>query len=201
MAFKHPTAWVAPTTAATDIGDLIDWARGTDNLGNESGPGGTTTIRPTVHGDVLHSRPVALNYGGSPPRVVVFYGSNDGMLRAVEGKQTGTGAGNELWAFVAPETLGKLNRLRDEAPKLIIPSNPAGSATNKDYFLDGPIGAYQEGATAIIYVAARRGGNFIYAIDVSNPDAAQVQVQALPEHNGPERPGSNLVDAQSDQGA
>jgi len=53
---------------------------------------------------------------------------------------------------------------------LILPSVSGGSPTNKDYFLDGPIGAYQEGSTAIIYVAARRGGNFIYAIDVSDPN-------------------------------
>ena len=132
MAFNYPAAWTATSSASTDIGNLITWARGTDNLGNESGPGGTTTIRPSVHGDVLHSRPVALNYGGSPPRVVVYYGSNDGLLRAVEGKQTGTGAGNELWAFVAPEILRKLNRLRQQSPTLVLPSNPAGSTNNKE---------------------------------------------------------------------
>ena len=53
--------------------------------------------------------------------------------------------------------------------------------------------------TAIIYVAARRGGNFIYAIDVSDPDNPRVQVQALPEHAGHERPGPDLVDAEGDQ--
>ena len=158
--------------------------RGTDNLGNESGPGGTTTVRPTIHGDVLHSRPVALNYGGSPPRVVVFYGSNDGMLRAIEGRQTGSAAGNEIWAFVAPEHLKKLYRLRDESPKLNLPSVAAGSANNKDYFLDGPIGAYQEGTTAIIYVAARRGGNFIYAIDVSDPDNPKFKFKLSPSTSG-----------------
>ena len=82
-----------------------------------------------------------------------------------------------------------------------MPSNPAGSTTNKEYFLDGPIGAYQEGTTAIIYVAARRGGNFIYAIDVSNPDDPRFKFKLSAEHDGPERPGSDLVDAQSDQGA
>ncbi len=184
LAFNYPAAWTATSSASTDIGDLITWARGTDNLGNESGPGGTTTIRPSVHGDVLHSRPVALNYGGSPPRVVVYYGSNDGLLRAIEGKQTGTGAGNELWSFVAPEVLRKMNRLRQQSPTLVLPSNPAGSNNNKDYGLDGPIGAYQEGSTAIIYVAARRGGNFIYAIDVSNPDAPRFKFELSPSTSG-----------------
>ncbi|HET9833773.1 MAG TPA: hypothetical protein VFP91_18755, partial [Vicinamibacterales bacterium] len=169
-AFNYPAAWSSPSSAATDIPNLIAWVRGTDNLGNEGGPGGTTTVRPTIHGDVVHSRPVALNYGGSPPQVVVYYGSNDGLLRAVDGRQTVSGAGDEKWAFVPPDLLSKLNRLRDESPKLALPSAAGASPSNKDYFLDGPIGAYQEGSTAIIYVAARRGGKFIYAIDVSDPD-------------------------------
>jgi type IV pilus assembly protein PilY1 len=183
-AFGYPSAWTSTTTAATDLGNLVAWTRGTDNLGNEGGPGGSTTVRPSIHGDVLHSRPVALNYGGSPARVVVFYGANDGMLRAIEGKQSGTGAGNEMWAFVAPDLFGKLNRLRDETPKLVLPSNAAGSIYNKSYFMDGPIGAYQEGSTAIIYVAARRGGNFIYAIDVSNPDAPKFKFRLSPSSPG-----------------
>src|SRR5205085_8154900 len=118
-------------------------------------------------GDVLHSRPVALNFAG---RVVAFYGSNEGMLRAVEGKQTGTGAGEELWAFFAPEFLKQQNRLRTQSPPVVLPSDTTDTSTNKSYALDGAIGAYQEGSTAVIYVAARRGGNFIYAIDVSHPD-------------------------------
>jgi type IV pilus assembly protein PilY1 len=166
LAFNYPAAWQTATSATADITNLIDWTRGTDNLNNELGPGGGTTVRPTIHGDVLHSVPVALNYAG---RVVVFYGSNDGVLRAVEGKQTGTGAGRELWSFVAPESLSKLQRLRQESPKLSLPSS-VGSPNNKSYFFDGSIGAYQEGGTAMIYVSMRRGGNFIYAFDVSNAD-------------------------------
>jgi type IV pilus assembly protein PilY1 len=183
-AFNYPTAWKTVTTASTDITNLISWARGTDNLFNELGPGGTTTVRPTIHGDVLHSLPAVLNYSG---RVVAFYGSNDGMLHAIEGKQTGSGAGSELWAFVAPEHLKNLQRLRQQAPDLVLPADPSHSTClttdvncNKDYFFDGPIGAYQEGSTAIIYAAMRRGGNAIYAIDVSNPDDPKYKFKLSP---------------------
>ena len=56
-----------------------------------------------MHGKVVHSRPLAINYGTSATGddVVVFYGAGDGMLRAVRGNQTGSGAGNELWALRA----------------------------------------------------------------------------------------------------
>jgi len=172
LAFGLPA-----TTTAAELAAYINWARGTDNLGNEGGPGVPTTVRPTIHGDVLHSRPVALNYAG---RVVTFYGSNEGMVRAVEGKQTGTGAGSELWAFMAPEVMKIQNRLRTQSPQVVLPSNTTDTSTNKSYALDGPIGAYQEGSTAIIYVAARRGGNFIYAFDVSNPDAPAFKFKLSP---------------------
>lgn len=177
-AFNYPAAWLTTTTASADISNLIAWVRGTDNLNNELGPGGTTTIRPTIHGDVLHSHPVALNYAGRG--VVVFYGSNDGMVRAVEAKQTGSGAGNELWAFLAPELLGKLNRLRQQSPIVILPSSTTDTTNNKSYFMDGAIGAYQTNTSATIYVAARRGGNFIYAIDVTSPDDPKVKFKLSP---------------------
>jgi type IV pilus assembly protein PilY1 len=68
-------------------------------------------VRPSIHGDVLHSRPVAINCGGSRG-VVVYYGANDGMLRAINGNQTGSGVGSEMWAFVAPEHFAPLRRQR-----------------------------------------------------------------------------------------
>ncbi len=62
---------------------VISWIRGDDNVtatnvANESvakdqfgqRPTGAT-VRPSIHGDVLHSRPVAINYGGT--RGVVVY--------------------------------------------------------------------------------------------------------------------------------
>lgn len=161
------------TTAATDRARLIDWVRGTDNAGDESGPGGTTTIRPSVHGDVLHSRPAIINYGGSTG-VVAFYGANDGMLHAINGNQSGAGAGQSLWSFLPDEVYGKLNRLRTGSPELVLPTVP-GSASARDYFVDGPIGVYQKigsnGATekVHIYVGMRRGGRVLYALDVTDP--------------------------------
>jgi type IV pilus assembly protein PilY1 len=159
---------------------LIEWVRGVDNRGDEAGPAGTTTIRPSVHGDVLHSRPAVINYGGSTG-VVVFYGANDGLLRAVNGNTTGTGAGNELWGFLPEEHFPRLKRIAFNTPEvrlsntLIAEASSASSPTPRDYFVDGPISTYQKlnagGGTekAIIYVGMRRGGRFVYALDVTNP--------------------------------
>ncbi|HEY2190395.1 MAG TPA: PilC/PilY family type IV pilus protein, partial [Caldimonas sp.] len=173
------TAAALGVTLATDRTTLIAWVRGTDNAGDELGPTTTpaTTVRPSVHGDVLHSRPAVVNYGGTTG-VVVFYGGNDGMLHAINGNQTGTGAGNELWSYIPEELYGKLNRLRINTPKVQMPSTPAAlGATPRDYFVDGPIGVYERLAAdnsvqqVIIYVAMRRGGRMLYAFDVTTPSS------------------------------
>ncbi|HEX4235898.1 MAG TPA: PilC/PilY family type IV pilus protein, partial [Caldimonas sp.] len=173
------TAAALGVSLATDRTTLINWVRGTDNAGDELGPTTTpaTTVRPSVHGDVLHSRPAVVNYGGTTG-VVVFYGGNDGMLHAINGNQTGTGAGNELWSYIPEELYGKLNRLRINSPKVLMPSTPLGlGATRRDYFVDGPIGVYEKLAAdssvqqVIIYVAMRRGGRMLYAFDVTTPSS------------------------------
>lgn len=180
--------------------DLINWARGEAN-NNASSSGkeefvgaydkagvatdlGGTGVRPSVHGDVLHSRPVALNYGvsGGVADVVVYYGGNDFVLRAVDGRKSGSGAGEELWSFVAPEHYSKLQRSRDGEKILHLPETDSTGTTIaaptdravKDYGMDGPIGVYALYSTggavteAIIYPAMRRGGKVVYALDVSN---------------------------------
>lgn len=63
--------------------------------------------------------------------VVIFYGANDGLFRAVKGGQNPTD-GFEKWAFVPTEIFSKFKRLRDNLPA-ISPSNP------KPYFADGAV--------------------------------------------------------------
>ena len=159
---------------------IINWVRGTDNNvpTDEAGPTlgvAPTTVRPSLHGDVLHSRPAVISYGGSTG-TVVFYGANDGMLHAVNGNQTGTGAGSELWSFVPQEFVGRLKRLRDNTPLVAFPTVPVSlSPTRRDYFVDGPISFYQHVDTGgtidkvYLYVAMRRGGKLLYAFDVTTP--------------------------------
>lgn len=174
-----------------DRTSLINWVRGLDNAGDEQSPDPSYTkinIRGSVHGDVLHSRPAVINYGGTTG-VVVFYGANDGMFRAVNGNQTNPSGstlpvpGSELWSFVMPEFIGGLTRLHDNSPALQLPSTPPGitpTPTKKQYFADGSAGVYQQlnadgtTKTAYLYVTVRRGGNFMYALDVSNPAKPQL---------------------------
>lgn len=149
--------------------NLIDYISGMD-LHDENADAITgTQTRPSIHGDVIHSRLLPITYPGSTG-TMIFYGSNDGTLRAVN-----AGSGREHWAFVAPEFFPKLQRLQDNKPLIRYPSNPDGiepPPTRKDYFFDGSIGAYQtvDSSKIWIFPAMRRGGRMIYGLDVSAPD-------------------------------
>lgn len=118
--------------------DIINWVRGTDNL-DEDLNGVTTDIRASIHGDVLHSRPAVVNYNRNNDNddVVVFYGSNDGVIRAIKGGQKIAASspssvpsdfntsGYEKWGFIPQEFFGQFKRLRDNAPAITRPGVPA----------------------------------------------------------------------------
>jgi type IV pilus assembly protein PilY1 len=165
------------STTGVDASKLINWVRGDDNVGDEPSPGHGITIRPSVHGDVLHSRPAVVNYGSSTG-VVVFYGANDGTFRAINGNQPGgpsiggAAPGQEIWSFVAPEFYTKLPRLYLNSPAIQLATTPSGITPTplpKDYFFDGSTGVYQDGTHVYIFLSARRGGRFIEAFDVTTP--------------------------------
>ena len=174
--------------------DLINWARGQDVptfvfadgvtrvVGDENNNGNTSETRPSVHGDVVHSRPVAVNYGSAgSPNVVVFYGGNDGLLHAINGNRTAAydtssvyAAGEELWSFMPPEFYSRIKRLRANSPAVRYLGGPTSNPP-KDYGVDGAVTAYMGKTSAsssdktFIYFGMRRGGRALYAFDVTDP--------------------------------
>ena len=175
------------SAAASQVSPLINWVRGQDNLADENADGALTDIRASVHGDVLHSRPAVVNYDRfrsdasyADSDVFIFYGTNDGVFRAVKGGFTNKSGqptvGSEVWGFVPPEFFPNLNRLRNGAP-------PISSSNKKPYFADGSIGVFTKDNNgdgkidttidandkAWLFISMRRGGRLLYALDVSNP--------------------------------
>ncbi|MBF7730244.1 pilus assembly protein [Pseudomonas sp. N040] len=183
-------AALAVTDAERD--EVINWARGlnvdAEHIANSTldGSGYVTKMdaadaelqmRPSSHGDVVHSRPVAINFStDADPEVVVFYGGNDGILRAVNGNRDGGSAvggkqpGEELWSFVAPASYGIFSRLKAKTPLISYPNVSGGEP--KDYGFDGPVTAYKAASSAWVYASMRRGGRMLYAFDVPDTNPA-----------------------------
>lgn len=159
------------TNAPTVPSNVLNFIQGKDVTGEYGNPGvanvAATGTRPSMHGDVIHSRPLPINYG-DPTGVVVYYGSNDGTFRAVKADD-----GKEMWSFVAPEFFSKLPRLLSNTPAVKFPGTIDLTATAKDYFFDGSVGVYQnaDNSKVWIYPTMHRGGRMLYAFDVTTPDA------------------------------
>jgi hypothetical protein len=165
---------------ATNVPSLpattVDFMLGHD-VNDEDNDGDLTETRPSLHGDVVHSRPLAIDYG-NPTGTIVYYGANDGSLRSVTAN-----TGKENWAFIAPEFYTRFQRLKNNSPQINYPNMPAGiipAPIPKDYFFDGLIGVFQkaDNSKIWIYPSMRRGGRMLYAFDVSpvsgNPPTAPI---------------------------
>ncbi|MFV3306628.1 pilus assembly protein [Pseudomonas sp. NY15181] len=130
-----------------------------------------TSSRPSIHGDVIHSRPLPINYGGTTG-TVLYYGGNDGLFRAVS-----AASGAEKWTFLAPEHYGRIKRLYANSPLVIFPNQSTGTepVAAKDYFFDGSAGqivhynSSNQVDLAYIYPTMRRGGRMVYAFNVTDP--------------------------------
>lgn len=160
-------------TDETAEGIIVRYIRGEDIFDEDLDAAttlGTSEPRSTIHGDVVHSRPQPVNYDDpSTPAVetgvVVFYGSNDGHYRAVRAE-----TGEEIWSFVAKESHSKFIRLVKNTPAIRYFGDSAIGADPKDYFWDGSTGVFQNADNSKIWIfpTLRRGGNRVYALDVSD---------------------------------
>jgi type IV pilus assembly protein PilY1 len=175
---------VADTTAS---GKLINYIYGQDAY-DADGNGNTTENRDWIMGDVLHSRPVIVNYAKfttanesncSKNKSLIFVGSNDGMLHAFRDCD-----GSEAWSFIPHDVLINLKNITD---------------ANKSYYTDSTISAYlynndnsgnvntTNGDKVILVFGLRRGGGTAaaattgayYALDVSSYDYPTAPAPAL----------------------
>lgn len=127
-------------------------------------PAAPVASRASVHGDVVHSRPLPVTYSSSS--LVVYYGANDGVLRAVDSTD-----GREIWGLVPDEfsTSTFIERLRQNDPVINYSGTTVVGALSKPYGWDGSIGLYQTAANdkVWIYPTQRRGGRYVYGLNVT----------------------------------
>jgi len=176
---------------------IIEWARGAIEV---DGTLATVSGQRWMMGDVLHGKPIPINYGDSDagggsysrdnPNVRLLFGSNDGWFRMVENTtSSGAESGREVWGFMPNEVLGIQETLaRDKAPStghpygvdgaiaaLVIDKNHDGNiqgGNNSSRDVNGTTGEIGSGDKVFVFFGLRRGGNAYYAMDISNPDAA-----------------------------
>lgn len=153
-----------------DLEEIINWTIGWD-VRDEDDDDELEEARPWILGDILHSRPLAINYGAinghttDDPDIRLVFGTNAGFLHMVS-----SDTGREDWAFFPKE-------LADIA--VILYDN--NSLNEHPYGVDGQVSVYLEDSNfdgsitsnerAIVMFGLRRGGLNYYAMDVTNPDS------------------------------
>jgi len=106
--------------------------------------------------DIIHSAPLVVNYGAGNSLLVAR--ANDGMLHAFD-----DATGQELWAFVPPDVLPKLNLLRP------------GQAASHPFLVDGAprLKTLSDGRKVLVF-GLGRGGRAYYGLDVTTKDAPKL---------------------------
>ncbi|TNE92927.1 MAG: hypothetical protein EP324_04140 [Gammaproteobacteria bacterium] len=212
---------VVPTDA--EVVQSLSWVRGLD-VDDLDGDGVTNEVRtylsditldddslvdiPWMMGDIIHSRPKAINYGCSgidcTPDIRLVFGANDGFFRMVndgDGDQ-----GEENWAFMPREMLKNISKWRsqtlqgykypygvDGEPAILVLDN------NSDNILSHP-GENNVACTpgdddcdkVYAYFGLRRGGNSYYALDISNPDSPPALLWSVTKNDLPGEDFSEL---------
>jgi len=171
-AFTLTNTSITPTTLGLLTGDTA----GRDNLvkfihGDDAYDDNSNNIRDEkrewILGAFLHSRPSVIHYES---RSVIFAGGNDGMFHAFDDE-----TGEELWAFIPPDLLNKLQALHQDVLESFVDGSPRAYIS---FNADGSI--YR----AILMIGERRGGNHYYALDVTNPLVPQYIWKIGPEITG-----------------
>ena len=134
--------------------DLINYVHGEDAYRDESSD--ETAKRRWILGSFLHSRPFLVHYNN---KSVIYAGSNDGMLHAFDDSD-----GTELWAFIPPDLLPKLQYLHSDQNESFVDGS-AKPYVSYEYNGDGSIKSV---TNAILILGERRGGNHYYALDVTD---------------------------------
>lgn len=181
----------------TQAHELLLYARGFEvgTTATSLGVGSGLVGRNWLHGAVLHSRPVAVNYGArsgyseSNPDVRVVYGATDGFLRMVANTTSGGAqSGVESWAFLPRVVMNQQRILRDNQPASRFPYGVDGAPTvvlrDRDPTggpADGKIESGNSHDKAAVYFGLRRGGSHLYALDIKNPDSPSLMWRVGPD--------------------
>ena len=173
------TAATLGVSTSTDKDKLVNFVHGIDSYDSNSN-GNFTEKREWILGDILHSKPLVVNYTSytfttanesdcAVNKAIVYVGGNDGMLHAFKDCD-----GSEAWAFIPQDLLTNLNYLTGSTHTYFVDSS--ASLYKYDANNDGNIDTVA-GDKVIIMFGERRGGGtnanptggFYYALDVSNP--------------------------------
>jgi type IV pilus assembly protein PilY1 len=161
----------------TELDAVISWGQGYDAFDDDQ-DSNVTELRQWILADMLHSKPLVVNYGAlgtdfdvDDPDLRIVVGTNAGFFHMF-----GNDDGEEDWAFFPKELAPVLKKRAENAISdehvYGIDASPVLYTDDKDR--DGIIEWNSDDALsehAWVYFGLRRGGRRLYALDISEPDS------------------------------
>ncbi len=166
----------------TERDKLVNFIYGID-VYDDNANSNTTEKREWLLGDVLHSKPMVVNYrkydfntaneiDSNENKTMIFVGSNDGMLHAFNDYD-----GSEAWAFIPKDVLRYLQNIHSDRHPYMV-----DSSVYSYIYDENKNGTIETGDKVILLVGLRRGGGtestptsgFYYALDVTAPQTPKI---------------------------
>ena len=147
---------------ATERDKIIRYVHGEDSYMN------STNKRSWILGDILHSRPLVVQYNKysmadesscATNKTIIYVGGNDGMIHAFKDCD-----GSELWGFIPPDKLGHVKFMSGTTHTYYVDGTPKAYIYDKNK--DGEINTGDD--KVILIFGERRGGQYYYALDVTD---------------------------------
>ena len=162
------------SATTSDVATMISWIKGVDTDSALA----TKPNRATIMGDMMHSKPLVINYGasteGGTPDLRIIAATNSGFLHMF--KDAGDTV-SETWAYIPYPLL--VNQATLKAGSIAvdhisgIDGSPVSYVVDKNR--DGQILSSTTGDKAWVFVGQRQGGRSYYALDVTNPDSPSLK--------------------------
>ena len=152
-------------------------------------------------GAIMHSAPVIVRGGDKDSRFsgrpeVAYVGDLSGMLHAIK-----TSTGEELWAYIPSNLLGKLQNVRTDPNAVEDFAAVDGSPTAKDIYYDPDFDAATMNPAdedkqwhTILVCPQGFGGKSVFVLDITNPDpgAWKVLWEVTVADPDPDTPGGAM---------
>ncbi|WP_051202239.1 pilus assembly protein [Ferrimonas senticii] len=148
------------------LDDYLSWLQGID-VDDQDEDLSRTDKRDDLFGDPLHSKPLAINYGGDDG-VRLLVGTNSGFMHMFEDQGDSV---VERWNWYLPELADSLTELRQNQQTgghTVYGVDGAPVAHIDDQNGDGEINNSDK---VWLFFGLRRGGRSYYGLDISDPDA------------------------------
>lgn len=150
---------------------FLNWINGYDEKDSDNDD--SITDARYEMSDPLHSKPIVVDYNDND--ATVYVSTNDGTLHGVDAK-----TGEELFAFVPERVLPNLyNKYKNGAAEHQYGLDLTWAAYKHDSDRNGDIDSADD--FVYIYGGMRRGGDSLYALDVTNIHSSKLKSQRIPK--------------------